>query len=86
MPYYPKSQLKLNLYTNGGEYILSTTKELYIGYYYQTSANTSYTGKTPEDGTNILLIKNSIIEPNNITPQNIIYNIPTVDILNISFE
>jgi hypothetical protein len=26
--YYPKSQIKTNLYTNGGEYILSTTKKI----------------------------------------------------------
>ena len=86
MPYYPKSQFKTNLYTNGGKYILSTTLEPYIGYYYQTSANTSYTGKTPEDGPNILLLKEPIIEPNNISPQDIIYNIPTVDIQSISLE
>ena len=55
--YYPKSQLKTNLYTNGGEYILSTTQQDYTGYYYETSSGTKYTGKTPKDGTNILLIK-----------------------------
>jgi hypothetical protein len=55
--YYPKSQLKTNLYTNGGEYILSTTKQDYTGYYYETSSGTKYTGKTPQDGANILLTK-----------------------------
>jgi hypothetical protein len=53
--YYPKSQIKSNLYTNGGEYILSTTKENYKGYYYETSSGTKYTGKTTQDGPNILL-------------------------------
>ena len=53
--YFPKSQIKSNLYTNGGEYILSTTKENYKGYYYETSSGTKYTGKTPQDGFNILL-------------------------------
>ncbi len=56
MPYYPSSQIKPNQYTNGGEYILSTTKENYKGYYYETSSGTKYTGKTPQDGPNIQLI------------------------------
>jgi hypothetical protein len=55
MSYYPKSQIKTNLYTNGGEYLLSLTKEEYKGYYYETSNRTKYTGKTPQDGPNILL-------------------------------
>ena len=55
--YYPKSQIKSNLYTNGDEYILSTTQEGYIGYYYEVSNGQRYTGKYPQDGPNILLIK-----------------------------
>jgi len=54
--YYPKSQIKLNLYTNGNEYALSTTKELYKGYYYEVSSGQKYTGKTPQSGPNTLLI------------------------------
>jgi hypothetical protein len=53
--YYPKSQIKTDLFTNGNEYILSTTKEEYKGYYYELSNGNKYTGKTPEDGPNILL-------------------------------
>jgi hypothetical protein len=53
--YYPKSQIKTNLY-NSGEYILSTTGETYKGYYYEISDGRKYTGKTPQDGPNILLI------------------------------
>jgi hypothetical protein len=53
--YYPKSQIKTNLYTNGGEYIQSTTKEEYIGFYYEVSSGKKYTGKNPQDGPNILL-------------------------------
>jgi hypothetical protein len=55
--YYPKSQIKLNLYTNGGEFILSTTGEIYKGDYYKTSSEKLYTGKTPLDKPNILLLK-----------------------------
>ena len=65
--YYPKSQIKPNLYTNGDRYALSTTKEAYVGYYYSTSSGTKYTGKYPNDGKNTLLIpilKDSNIEQN----------------------
>jgi hypothetical protein len=54
--YYPKSQIKPNLYTNGGEYILSTTKQDYKGYYYEISTGQRFTGKTPQDGPNIILL------------------------------
>lgn len=53
--YFPKSQIKPNLYTNGGEYTLSTTKQDYKGYYYEVSTGQKFTGKTPQDGSNILL-------------------------------
>jgi hypothetical protein len=55
MSYYPSSQIKPNLYTNGGEYILSTTKENYKGYYYELSNGRKYTGKDNTDKPNILL-------------------------------
>ena len=54
--YYPKSQIKPNLYTNGNRYILSTTQEEYTGYYYEISNGQIYTGKNPQDGPNILLL------------------------------
>jgi hypothetical protein len=63
--YYPKSQIKSNLYTNGGEYITFNTKENYKGYYYEISNGNKYTGKTPEDGPNILLQDQLTIE---VTP------------------
>ena len=53
--YYPKSQIKPNLFTNGGEYILSTTKEEYKGYYYKISTGQLYTGKNPNEIQSILL-------------------------------
>jgi hypothetical protein len=54
--YYPKSQIKPNLYTNGGEFILSTTKEDYKGNYYKVSSGKLYSGKNPTDKPNILLL------------------------------
>jgi hypothetical protein len=47
--YYPKSQIKTNLYTNGGEFALITTNQEYIGYYWSTSTGKNYSGKTPDD-------------------------------------
>jgi len=55
MAYYPKSQIRTNLYTKG-EYSLATTREEYSGYYYEVSSGKKYTGKTPDDGLNIRLI------------------------------
>lgn len=45
--YYPKSQIKTNLYTNGGEFITITTNQEYIGSYWKTSSGEYYTGVGP---------------------------------------
>jgi len=58
--YYPKSQIKTNLYTEDEKYIRSDNNQPYKGYYYQTSKGESYTGKTPDDGPNILLIPDPV--------------------------
>lgn len=55
MAFYPPSQIKTNLHTNGGEFILSTTKQEYKGYYYKISNGKNYTGISPNDTPNILL-------------------------------
>jgi hypothetical protein len=80
--YFPKSQIKSNLFTNGNEYILSTTQQEYKGYYYETSNGKKYTGKTPQDGQNILLIPlikqqsiDPLIDPSIPTTSNTIYSI-----------
>lgn len=54
--YYPKSQIVTNLYTDGREFILSTTKEDYIGDYYTLSNGNSYTGKNPRALNSVLLL------------------------------
>ena len=59
--YYPKSQIKPNLFTNGKEYILSTTKEEYKGHYYKISTGKLYTGKNSIDKPNILLIPTPLL-------------------------
>ena len=65
MAYYPKSQIRTNLYTQG-EYRLVTTKEEYSGYYYEVSNGKKYTGKNPGDGPNIKLIS---VELDSIDPK-----------------
>lgn len=54
--YYPKSQIKTNLYSQK-EYQNTSTQELYQGSYYEVSSGKKYTGKFPGDGPNILLVE-----------------------------
>lgn len=57
MPYYPKSQITPNLYTNGGEFVFINNKEIfYTGYYYKLSTGKQYTGKNPNGNQGIELI------------------------------
>jgi hypothetical protein len=53
--YYPKSQVKTNMYTNGNEFYLINTQILYTGYYYETSSGKKYTGRNPSNGEGTLL-------------------------------
>lgn len=79
MPYYPKSQIKTNLFTEGGQLEVTSTGESYTGYYWQTSKNEYFTGRNPSDGVSIPLqiiatpppIKVSLLTYNN---NNKIYN------------
>jgi len=47
--YYPKSQVKTNLYTKGGQYSLIGSTESYTGDYYTTSDGRYFTGKNPNE-------------------------------------
>ena len=62
--YFPKSQITTNLSTNGSEFQVVGTDEYYIGSYFKTSDGRFYTGKTPQDGNNKLLVQNPINDPN----------------------
>ena len=64
--YFPKSQIKTNLYTNGGEFQNALTQEEYIGSYFKTSTGYFYTGKNPNDKPNFSLIKITSPTNNNI--------------------
>jgi hypothetical protein len=51
MAYFPLSQIKTNLFTNGYEFTtdITDTTNSYSGYYWKTSKGKYYTGKTPQD-------------------------------------
>jgi hypothetical protein len=55
--YYPKSQIKTTLYTNGGDFILRSNSTPYSGYYYETSNGRYFTGKNPNESPSFELIK-----------------------------
>lgn len=60
--YYPKSQVKTNLYTNGGEYVTSDSNTPYKGYYYQTSTGEYFSGRTPNETPSFRLVKSDLYE------------------------
>jgi len=83
--YYPKSQIKPNLYTEGNKYVISSTKEGYTGYYYEVSSGQKFTGKFPGDGVNLLLIPSAFTTyksetSNNPSPPNVIEFFEPADI------
>lgn len=55
MTYYPKSQIKTNLFTEGSQLETISTGEEYTGYYWQTSKDEYFTGRNPSDGVSIPL-------------------------------
>jgi hypothetical protein len=61
--YYPKSQIKTNLYTSQQQYVFPNTQTYYEGFYYETSTGNSYTGKFPGDGNNILITLSQKSDP-----------------------
>jgi hypothetical protein len=59
--YYPKSQVKTNLYAEQGEFVLASDLSPYQGYYWKNSSNQYWTGKTPQDNPTFALIPASQI-------------------------
>ena len=82
--YYPLSQITSNLYTNGGEFAYANTKQEYIGHYYKTSKGEYFTGKTPQNGPNELLITFSKDGGSDVTIQNNIYSFVNTDIFEVN--
>lgn len=67
--YYPKSQIKTDLYTNGEEFVTSKDGVIYQGYYFSTSDGLYFTGRNPNDKPNfpLTLNQNSSFNPLNET-------------------
>jgi len=61
--YYPLSQIKTNLYTNGTELVYKSNNQKYIGYYFKTSDGKYFTGKTPDEKNTqeLINISNSVL-------------------------
>jgi len=51
MSYYPKSQIKTDLYTKGKEFRVISLQKEYTGYYWKTSKGEYFSGRNPKDGT-----------------------------------
>ncbi len=58
MPYYPKSQITTNLYTNGDEWF-TVDGQSYRGYYHKLSNGKAYSGRTPQEIPNFQLFPTS---------------------------
>ena len=56
MAYIPKNRIQTNLYTAGGEYHIPGINPDYVGFYHKLYTGKVYTGKTPNDKPNSLLV------------------------------
>ena len=70
MSYYPKSQIKTDLFSNGGDFLRSDDGLPYIGSYWETSDGSIFSGKTPNDRPYVELLP--IQPPVEQTPLNTI--------------
>ena len=53
--YYPKSQVKINLFTKGSQLREISSQKEYVGYYWKTSKGEYFTGRNPSDGVPVSL-------------------------------
>lgn len=65
--YYPKSKIKENLFTKGGEYFVTATQENYTGYYYKVADSQYFTGKNPSSPNSFSLTPYSTPQPQNLS-------------------
>jgi hypothetical protein len=81
MSYFPLSQIKTILYTNGYEFTtnVTDTTNSYSGYYWKTSEGKYYTGKTPQDLPTQELFKIPNLEQSTADNSNIIVNVTVFD-------
>jgi len=75
--YYPKSQVKTNLYTNGEDFISLNNSTPYKGYYYETSNGKYFSGKTPNESPSFEIVKVNLNEsPTNLSTDLQVENFP----------
>ena len=86
--YFPQSQIKTNLSTNGGEFVTLLTNENYIGSYWSTSSGKYYTKKNPQDTPYEELIKFAPLPLNNNSSVSIlgIQSTGSIENLNPNYE
>lgn len=70
MPYYPKFYIQTNLHTNGGEFAIKETGEVYSGPYWKSGVGNYYSGETPQSFPQIQLSPITSIGAENNTPYN----------------
>jgi len=58
--YYPKSQIKTGLHTNGNEFVYQDTGEDYLGPYWTTAALDIFSGTSPTDPTSSRLVRKPV--------------------------
>ena len=86
--YFPQSQIKTNLYTNGGEFVILSTNKNYIGSYWSTSSGKYYTKKNPQDTPYEELIERSLlnIDSNSVLPISSLPDTGSITTSNYNFE
>lgn len=67
--YIPKNRILANQYTSGGEYIVKSNGENYVGFYHKLYTGEIFTGKTPNDSNIRQLILNESDSPQNEPPE-----------------
>ena len=70
--YYPKSQIKDNLYTNGDEFVTKNGLVRYEGPYFEVAGENYYTGKDINTNSSEELIRLTPDQTNNISQNYII--------------
>jgi hypothetical protein len=63
MPYYPKTKIQTNLFSNGG-LVKASDMSPYVGPYYKLSTGQKYVGATPQDRR----YPDALIDPSEIIP------------------
>jgi hypothetical protein len=61
--YIPKNRIKSNLYTGGGEWVIKSSNENYIGFFHSLFTGKSFTGKTQNEKPTIeIILQTSIVD------------------------